>query len=100
MKWINDAEFMDRVTSMIRRRATGDAGSLGEKLNMSKRNVHRLICEMRNFGFPVKYCIKDRTYFFEEDVKYEFTIKVGEKDLLKIKGGKDERRDLIGFENL
>lgn len=94
---IENVVLMDRVISLIRWKATGDAVKFAKKLGMSERSIHRLISEMRDMGFPVKYNSEIQSYIFEESVKYEFIIKVGDHDLLKIKGGRNPRLDLIGF---
>ncbi|MBK8622223.1 MAG: hypothetical protein IPN79_10785 [Saprospiraceae bacterium] len=36
---------------------------------------------------PVRYCKKEKTHYFDEEVNYEFRITVGNEDLMKIKGG-------------
>ena len=100
MKLFEDVVFMDRVMCLIKRKATGDVSSFGQKLGMSDRNVIRLISKMRDVGFPIKYCTKECTYYLEQDVKYDIRITVGDQDLLKIRGGRKPCLDLIGFQNL
>ncbi len=53
MKWMENLEFMDRVICLIRRKSTGDVASFAAKLEMSERNAHRLISDMKKEGFPV-----------------------------------------------
>lgn len=88
MKWIENAALIDRVISLIKRKATGDATTLASKLNMSKRSVQRLLQEMRDEGYPIDYCKQLNSYILTESVTYEFRITVGDQELLKIKGGK------------
>lgn len=87
MKLMNEAQLVERLFCLIKRKATGDIHQLAEKLNVSIRTVYRLITEMKESGLPVKYCKKEKTYYFNEEVKYEFRITVGNEDLMKIKGG-------------
>jgi predicted DNA-binding transcriptional regulator YafY len=90
MKLMNEARFVERLFSLIKRKATGDINQLAEKLNISARTVHRLITEMKESGLPIKYCKKGKTFYFDEEVNYEFRITVGNEDLLKIKGGSQD----------
>ena len=100
MKWIDNVEFMDRVIGLIKRRSTGDSVSFAKKLDMSERNLHRLISDMRSAGFPINYCTQNRTYCFSDDVKYEFTLKIGDEDLIRIKGGSRYYSELFGFDDI
>jgi biotin operon repressor len=93
MKWITNVKFMDRVVCLMKRKGTGDAVALAKKLEMSERNVHRLIKEMREAGFPVVYCKVSQSYVLEQSVTYEFRLNVGDEELLRIKGGKQFRLD-------
>ncbi len=100
MSLIEDVELLERIICLIRKRSTGDAEEFASKLGKSERTVHRLLGVLKDEKLPIKYCSKDRTYYFDEEVKYEFRISVGGKDLLNIKGGRKSSLDLIGFENL
>jgi biotin operon repressor len=88
MKWITKFKMKDRVICLMKRKATGDAASLAKKLGMSERNVHRLISEMREAGFPVVYCKASQSYVLDQPVTYEFKVSVGDTELMKIKGGR------------
>lgn len=87
MKLLKEIYLMERLFCLIRRKATGNVTELSLKLEISERSVYRRIQDLRDIGIPVKYCNHQKTYYFEEDVKYEFRIMVGNEDLLKIKGG-------------
>lgn len=97
MKLLENVVFMDRVICLIKRSSTGDASNFAAKLGMSERNLHRLISDMREVGFPVKYNAEIRSYTFDEPVKYEFSLRVGDHDLLKIKGGQKVCLDVLPF---
>jgi len=100
MKLIENAALVDRMICLIKRKATGDADEFASKLDMSKRSVQRLIQEMKEEGYPIAYCKTSNSYILTEAVNYEFRVTVGDRDLLKIKGGRKPCLDLIGFENL
>ena len=84
---MNEARLVERLFCLIKRKATGNINQLAVKLNVSTRTVHRLMTEMKESGLPVKYCKKEKTYYFDEEVKYELRITVGNEDLMKIQGG-------------
>ncbi|MFZ1750414.1 MAG: hypothetical protein WAU01_09490 [Saprospiraceae bacterium] len=100
MKLIHNLEFMDRVNTLIRMKGTGDAASFTKKLGKSTRNVHRLISEMKESGFPIKYHSEEKTYYFEETVKYEFHLTIGNQDLIKIKGGRKVGEDMFDLDQV
>lgn len=100
MKLLENAELVDRVICLIKKRSTGDAATLAAKLCRSERSVHRLISEMRESGLPISYNTQCKSYIFDQDVTYEFRLTVGNLDLLKIKGGKKSCLDYIDIENI
>jgi len=55
---------------------------------VSKRQLYRLIQELRDFGLPIEYCKKQRCYQYINKVKVWVEVQVNEETLLKIKGGK------------
>lgn len=86
MKLMKEAQLVDRLICLIKRKAAGNNCQLADKLNVSTRTVYRILTEMKESGLPVKYCKKEKTYYFEEVVTYEFRITVGNEDLMKIIG--------------
>ncbi len=78
---------LERVHYLICRKATGTPKYLSKKLNISERQVYRLISSLKLMGFPVAYCKQKRTYHYTDTVKLFFEVKIGEDQILKIKGG-------------
>lgn len=63
-------KYIDRlryVDSLIRTKATGDANSLAKKLNLSRSTTLAYIKEMKDLGFPIKYSLTGKYYYYEED---------------------------------
>lgn len=59
-------ERMKYVDYLIRRKATGDLTHLSGKLNLSRSQTCEFINEMKQAGFPIKYCRKKGSYYYTE----------------------------------
>ena len=88
MNLFSDLLLLERLDHLIRTRATGSPIQLASRLDTSERNIYRLIGRLRDLGFPIVYDKNRDTYCYEEPVKIEFNITVGNERLLMIKGGK------------
>lgn len=66
IKYFKRIQYID---FLIRRKATGNAKELAQKLNLSKRAVYNYLNEMKELGFPIKYGCDCNCYFYEEKGK-------------------------------
>lgn len=64
--------MMLRLDGLIRRKATGTADDLAERLGVSVPTVYRYMRELRNFGAPISYCPQRHCYFYEEEFRLQF----------------------------
>ncbi|HEX2845866.1 MAG TPA: hypothetical protein VHN59_04920 [Chitinophagaceae bacterium] len=78
---------MQQLDGFIKRKSTGNQLSFAEKTGMSKSMLNEYLKEMKELGFPIKYCRKRNSYFYERDgclVKSLFEMKTDKADLNKI----------------
>ena len=87
MNIFTDLFLLQRIDHLIRTRATGTPTQLAERLDISQRKLYRLMGEFRDQGFPITYDKQADTYFYSEPVKIEFSILVGQENLMTIRGG-------------
>jgi hypothetical protein len=87
MNIFSDLFLLQRIDHLVRTRATGTPALLASRLNTSERKVYRLIGELRNQGFPIAFDKQTDSYYYSEPVKIEFSILVGQENLMKIRGG-------------
>ena len=64
MKVIKQLKVLSRVDALIRRKATGTATQLADRLQVSHRTATRLLEELRWLDAPIEYCSKRRTYYY------------------------------------
>lgn len=89
MTFIQKINQLDRIMTLIRRKATGSPCDLATKLGISRRSVYRLIQQLRDKGLPIQYDKQRASYCYEEDseVKLSFKVTLDGKNLIHIKGG-------------
>ncbi|MBL7808941.1 MAG: hypothetical protein JNN28_14060 [Saprospiraceae bacterium] len=87
MNIFTDLFLLQRIDHLVRTRATGTPQNLADRLNISERNLYRLLGNLRNQGFPIAYDKHADTYYYSEPVKIEFSILVGKENLMTIRGG-------------
>jgi predicted DNA-binding transcriptional regulator YafY len=80
MKLSKTIRTLERVDYLIRTRSTGNPRSFARRLDLSERQLYRLIDELRCNGFPIEYSPKEQQYFYSGDVKLTLRLLVsGEK---------------------
>jgi HTH domain len=79
--------LLERLDSLIRRRATGCIKQLANRLDVSERTAERLIADLRDQGLPICYDRGNNTYYYEKPVSIRIEIKVDSTILLQIRGG-------------
>jgi predicted DNA-binding transcriptional regulator YafY len=55
----------DQVIRLIEAQNTGTPRELALKLNISERQLLRMICELRNSGKDIRYSRRDYTYYIK-----------------------------------
>ena len=97
MKLPQDIELVKRLDQLIRLKATGTPEQLGKRLELSRRQVYRIIDEMKALGFPIACCRSKKTFYYEKEVKFVFEICVlEEKEIQTTIGGKNFE-NFLGF---
>ena len=87
-KYIERVQFIDKL---IRKRATGNSSVLARKLNLSKSGAEKFIHEMKEIGFPITYCKKQKTYLYEHEGKMVdklFFEEMDDTEMKNVNGGK------------
>ena len=59
-------ERTKRLDILIRKRATGTPSTLARRFGVSEATVYRWLQELKEFGLPVKYCRRRKTYLYEK----------------------------------
>lgn len=99
MNFFSDLFLLQRIDHLVRTRATGTPKRLAERLQISQRNMFRLISDLREQGFPIAYDKQAETYYYSEPVKIEISILVGNENLMHIRGGEKKRDIFYGLPN-
>jgi len=87
LKYLKKIEHMD---SLIARKATGSCVCFAKKVGMSKSMLHEYLKEMKEMGFPIKYCRERQSYYYEQDgkiVKSLFQVQMSQEEMREKKGG-------------
>lgn len=89
---------LEHADYLIRRRATGNLTTLAKKLNLSKSHTVAFLKQMKDHGFPIKYCRKTDCYYYTEEGSLVRSLfqknttdnirELSKNDLNKISGGK------------
>ncbi|MCG8411198.1 MAG: HTH domain-containing protein [Bacteroidales bacterium] len=76
MNFLKNIERLERIDFLIRYKNTGSPKELAKKLNISERQIYRLIEQMRSLGAKIEYSKIKKTYFFSKPQK----LKIGYQD--------------------
>lgn len=87
MKLIEQLRLLERLDQLIRLKATGTPAQLASRIEVSERQLYRLIQSLKEMGFPIEYCKECQCYQYTEEVKLRVEIQIAEEAMLKIKGG-------------
>ena len=88
MTFIEQISLIERMDQLIRLKSTGNPEEFARKLGYSERQVFRLVNTMKAKGFPIAYCKRRHTYYYEKEVIFRFEVYVvEEKDTVTIRGG-------------
>ena len=79
---------LDRLHSLIRRKATGPPRELAERLDLSERQLYEYLQEMRDMGAPVRFCKSRQCYYYEKDVKLQLGfVEMSAEEMQRNDGG-------------
>lgn len=90
MKTIEILERLKKAAALIKARETGNANSFAKKLGVGRRQMYKLLEDLRDFGAEISYSKNEKTFFFKDnkDLVIEFKIRLLDKDEMKdINGG-------------
>ena len=80
-------KLIERLDSLIRKKATGTPKELAEKIGISERQLYNIINEMKSMGAPIIFCTINRTYTYRERVVFRFGFSIDKEALMGAKGG-------------
>lgn len=84
MQLIKVLKLLEYIDFLIRTKATGSPREFAAKLNISERQLYRILEEYREIGFPIKYSKERESYFYECQTSIKIELLVGEIKILKI----------------
>ncbi len=73
MNFIKQIERIHRVVNEIDQRITGSPEEFSSKLNISKRQLFRILEELKDYGAPIEYNRSLKTFYYKDE---DFEIKV------------------------
>ncbi len=91
MNFIKQIERIKRVDTFIRHKATGDPEEFSTKLCISKRQLFRIIEELKDYGAPIEYDRSLKTFYYKDEnfkMRVNFSMQfITEQDKREINGG-------------
>jgi|GEM_PF-275759 len=91
MRFLEKLQVIERVDGLIRRKGTGTAEDLANKLGVSRRCVFGIIDVMKRMDAPIVYNTQRRSFEYENPCEFM----IGFVDSKKIKGGESSILDEI-----
>ncbi|MCB0650808.1 MAG: HTH domain-containing protein [Saprospiraceae bacterium] len=86
-KLIDQLRQLERLDQLIRLKATGSPKDLARKLDVSLRTVYNLLDGLKSFGAEICYCRERCSYYYENEIKFQFDIVLSMEDRKNMKGG-------------
>ena len=87
MTFFEHFEALERLHSLIKRKATGTPEHLAELFKVSVSTIKNLLRDLKDKNLPVCYCRERETYYYEYDVDVIFFKIVSKEEQNKITGG-------------
>ena len=87
MNIFQDLYLLQRLDYLIRTHATGSPKDLARRLELSERQIFRLIQKMKDIGFPIAYSKSQQYYYYDGEVKIRFELVINKEKTIQIKGG-------------
>jgi hypothetical protein len=69
MSLLHSIEILRRMDRLIRSKATGGQKEFSDKVGVHRSTLNEYLNEMKTLGFPIRFCNKKRTYYYEEEGK-------------------------------
>jgi hypothetical protein len=91
MKLEHYLQKLEAIDQKIRLKATGGPGEFADSLSMSKASLYRYIDFLKDYGAPIYYDVRNKSFCYEHDINIEFSFKVEPLDQYeaqKVSGGK------------
>tara|TARA_R110000868_G_scaffold47112_1_gene154967 strand:+ start:569 stop:937 length:369 start_codon:yes stop_codon:yes gene_type:complete len=64
-----------RINDLIKRKATGNPQQFAGKLDLSESRLYDVLRELRQLGLLIKYSHLSNSYYYEDDVEIEVSVK-------------------------
>lgn len=74
--YLERMQTLERLHTLIRRKATGDRTALARKLDTSERSVYRMLDHLRYLGAEIGYDGERHSYYYLNDFALQVTVKV------------------------
>ncbi len=91
MNFVKQIERIHRVDKDIKQRITGNPEEFAMKLGVSRRQLFRMISELKDYGAPIKYSRTLKSFYYCDDnfeMKVSFSLQfVNEQEEKNIFGG-------------
>jgi biotin operon repressor len=90
MSLIDIKDDLERIDQLIRLKATNTPAELAKRLNISERNIYRIIKKLKELGCPIYFDKERKSYCYKYEGKlvFKFESEIIDNNLLdKIKGG-------------
>lgn len=91
MKLEHYLQKLEAIDQKIRLKATGGPLEFAESLSMSKASLYRYIDFLKDYGAPIYYDVRNKTFCYEHDINIQFSFKVeplNHYEAKKVSGGK------------
>ena len=85
MRFFEKVQMIERVDSLIKRKATGSARDLARRLEVSKSTVYEILEIMKIMGAEIEYCNTTQCFYYCSNK----ILAIGFIDKNKIKGGRN-----------
>lgn len=63
-----------RIDSLIKIKGTGTPDDLARRIGVSKRTIYDYLNIMREFGAPIKYSPKRKSYYYDGDGSFNISF--------------------------
>lgn len=82
MQLLKTVQQLEHLNYLIRTHSTGNPSAFASRLQLSERQLYRLIEELRDLGFPIRYSVKQHFYYYSEDVELTISARVNGKKII------------------
>jgi predicted DNA-binding transcriptional regulator YafY len=73
MTFLERLQKLERLHHLIRRKGTGSAKELSERLNVCPRTIYQLLNDLRHQGASISYDHKRGSYCYTQETEFHFT---------------------------